>query len=204
MIHHSSPAMVATKALLLGIVISFIGIGQVFAKPSDNARFKMPSATPTNMVSPTQQPSRPVSSFSTAKLGATQLQACQAHEQVIQTRMDNLTRMATTMLDTFNRISERVQTFYKDQVITTGKTVSNYDSLISDIQTKQTQVETDLTTTKNDADAFACTGIDPKGHLTQFRTDMQEVKTSLKKYRTSIKNLIVAVSGIAAETTPTP
>ncbi len=76
--------------------------------------------------------------------------------------------------------------------------------LVSDVQTKQAQVQTDLTTAKNDAVAFACTGVDPKGHLMQFRIDMQEVKASLKEYRTAIKNLIVAVHSAAAEETPTP
>ncbi len=103
------------------------------------------------------------------------------------------------MLATFTKIADRVEAYYKDTVVPMGKTVDNYDALVADIQTKKTQVETDLTTAQNDASNFVCTGIDPKGHLTQFRVDMQEVKKSLKNYRTSIKDLIVAVHGVVGE-----
>jgi hypothetical protein len=56
-------------------------------------------------------------------------------------------------------------------------------------------VQAALTKTQNDADNFNCTG-NPKDQLMLFREDMQSVKKALKDYRTSIKNLIVAVHSV--------
>ena len=80
-----------------------------------------------------------------------------------------------------------------------GKTVSNYDALLADIQTKKSAVSTALQKGKDDFKSFSCTGDNPKGALTQFREDMQLVKQGLKDYRTSIKNLIVAVHSVVGD-----
>lgn len=82
------------------------------------------------------------------------------------------------------------------KVVPSGKTIANYDSLVADIQAKKSAVQTALSIAQNDANSFSCTGDDPKGQLTQFRKDMQAVKKALKEYRTSIKNLIVAVRSV--------
>jgi hypothetical protein len=56
-----------------------------------------------------------------------------------------------------------------------------------------------VTTAQTNSTNFSCDGNDPKGLLTQFRTDMQTVKQALHDYRTSIKNLIVAVRSVTGE-----
>jgi len=52
------------------------------------------------------------------------------------------------------------------KVVSSGKTVSNYNSLVSEIQSKRATVSTALTKAQNDATAFSCTADDPKGQLT--------------------------------------
>ena len=104
------------------------------------------------------------------------------------------------MEDKFDKHAQRVEEYYTSKVLPSSKTVAGYDSLVADIQAKKTAVTTAISTAQNDANKFSCTGDDPKGHLTQFRKDMQAVKKALKDYRTSIKNLIVAVRSVTGAT----
>ncbi len=126
-------------------------------------------------------------------LSQASLRSCQAREAAVKNRMDSLVRMATNMMQKFDSIATRVKDFYINKVVPSGKTVSNYNSLVTDIDAKKAVVQTDLTAAQSMVNAFACTADDPKGLLTQFRMDIQKVKADLKNYRTAIKNLIVAV-----------
>ena len=132
--------------------------------------------------------------------------ACQAREASIKTRMTHLTNLATTMETKFATISARVEDYYTSKVVPSGKTVSNYDSLVAAIATQKTAVGTALATAQTDANAFSCTNATPKAQVTKFTEDMKTVKQALKTYRTSIKNLIVtvhSVTGVENKATPT-
>lgn len=189
-------------AIVLTLLVSVFA-PQAFAKPPVNRI--VPPITSTVTAAPTATPRPKVIYQPQNKLQNGALTACEVHERVIQTRADNLQRYASNMLDTFNKIATRVEEYYTTSLVPLGKTIANYDDLVSDIQKKRVVVENDLATAKSDADGFSCTGIDPKAHLTQFRVDMQEVKKALKEYRTSIKNLIVAVHNQAKPSgTPKP
>lgn len=130
------------------------------------------------------------------RLADTRLKFCQNKEEVIKKRMSSLTNLVTTMETKFDEIAKRVEEYYTTKVLPSGKTVANYDALVADIAAKKAIVGTDLALAQTNADSFTCTGDNPKGLLTQFRTDMQTVKKALQNYRTSIKNLITAVRGI--------
>lgn len=134
------------------------------------------------------------------KLTEVKLKVCQKKEAAIKKRDDQLNKMAETMLTKFADIATRVETYYTSKVVPSGKTVSNYDALVAEIGTKKTAVQTALTKANTDATAFSCTSDNPKGQLTQFRTDMQMVKQALKDYRTAIKNLIVAIRSVTGTT----
>ncbi len=135
-----------------------------------------------------------------ARLTEAKLKSCQAREDSIKKRSDQLSKTAGNMLEKFDVIEKRVQDYYTSKVVPSGKTVANYDNLVTDVQTKKAAAQTALTTAQTNVSGFTCTGDDPKGQLTQLRTDMQSVKTALKGYRTSIKNLIVAVHSVTGET----
>jgi len=138
--------------------------------------------------------------------GAGSMQACQVHEASIKTRMTHLTDLVTNMESKFDSIATRVERYYTNKVVPSGKTIPNYDTLVAAITTKKTAVATALSTAQTDANTFSCTSGTPKAQVTKFRVDMQSVKESLKDYRTAIKNLIVAVHSVTGEdhgTTPT-
>jgi len=126
------------------------------------------------------------------------IRACQAKEKSIQTRLSHLINLVTNMEEKFDSIAKRVEDYYISKVVPSGKTVTNYESLVTQINTSKTAVQTALTKTQNDADNFNCTG-NPKDQLMQFQEDMQSVKKALKDYRTSIKNLIVAVHSVSSK-----
>ncbi len=124
---------------------------------------------------------------------AGQVKSCQVREEAIKNRMTHLTKLATDMMTKFDNHATKVEKYYTDKILSAGKTVSNYDSLVSDISIKKAAVQSALTTAQNDVNSFSCADGHPKQDMTQFRKDMQDVKKALKDYRTSIKNLIVAV-----------
>ena len=134
------------------------------------------------------------------RLTEAKLRACQTREDAIKKRADRLTQLATNIEGKFDKHAQRVEEYYTSKVVPSGKTVANYDSLVADIDAKKAAVAAALSAAQNDANNFNCTGDDPKGQLTQFRKDMQTVKKALKDYRTSIKNLIVAVRSVTGTT----
>lgn len=130
------------------------------------------------------------------RLNEAKLRACQAKENALKKRSEHLGKLASTMGEKFAAIAQRVEEYYTTKAVPGGKTIANYDSLVSDIQTKKAAVQTALTQAQTDAAGFTCTGDNPKGQLTQFKGGMKAVIKALKDYRTSIKNLIVAVRSV--------
>ena len=132
------------------------------------------------------------------------LRACQSKENSVQKRLGQLMRLSVKMLGKFDAITLRIENFYTTKVVPSGKTLPNYDALVADIAAKKTLVQTALTKAQTDSTNFSCTIDDPKGHLNRFRLEMQAVKKALHNYRTSIKNLIVAVHTLVGDTEESP
>ena len=153
---------------------------------------------------PTNLPSRPAVSptVTEGKLTGGHLHACLAHENAIKNRSENMVNMGQNMETKFNNIALRVEQYYTDKALPNGEVVSNYSQLLTDIQAKKSAVDTDLTLGQTDATNFSCSSTDPKTQLTKFRTDMQTLIQGLKDYRTSIKNLIVAISTVSGAEAP--
>ncbi len=139
-----------------------------------------------------------------ARVTEAKKQSCLSHEASIKQRSESLTNLALNMEEKFDAIALRVEDYYTGKVVPAGKTVTTYNMLIADIATKKAAVQTALTAAQNDANTFSCTVDNPKAQLTQYRRDMQTVKGALKDYRTSIKNLIVAVRGQSKGLDSTP
>jgi ABC-type transporter Mla subunit MlaD len=136
--------------------------------------------------------------------GQGRMHACQAREASVKNRMTHLSQLATTMESKFDRHAQKVEDYYTNKVIPSGKTVANYNELVTAIQTQKTAVQNALATAQTDANSFSCTSGTAKEQVRQFREDMQAVKQALKAYRTSIKDLIVAVHSVGGEASPEP
>jgi len=133
------------------------------------------------------------------RLQDVKLKACQARENVIKNRSNNLGKLVSSITNHFDAIALRVENYYTETVVPSGKTVANYDALIADIESKKSAVETALQKAKDNFKDFSCTIDDPKGRLLKFREDMQAVKSALQDYRTSIKNLIVVIRSVTGD-----
>ncbi|MCX6725943.1 MAG: hypothetical protein NT052_01320 [Candidatus Shapirobacteria bacterium] len=184
------------KILPVFLVLSFIILtSSAFAIGKPNTLPGRPSGIVTVASQPTGLPTQAQNRLTEAKL-----KACQAQENAITQRMIRLMELVTTMEGKFDAIAQRTKEYYTSKVVPNGKTVTDYDALVTTIQTKKDAVQTALTTAQTNSNGFSCVGNNPKGLLTQFRTDMQAVKKALQDYRTSIKNLIVAVRSVTGTT----
>lgn len=130
----------------------------------------------------------------------TRLIFCQKHQDEINKRLSSLGNLVANILGKFDAIATRVEQFYTNKVVPSGKTVPNYNLLVADIASKKDAVNSALLSAQTDIKGFSCTANDPKGQIILFRTDMQNVKKALQNYKTSIKNLIVAVKSVTGET----
>lgn len=128
------------------------------------------------------------------------LKACQAKENSVKKRMSQLEKMATNMLEKFNEIQGRVEKYYTEKVLPSGKVVANHGALTADIELKKAAVQAAILKVQTSTAGFSCTGNNPKEQMKQFNDGMREVKSALKDYRTSIRNLIVAVRSVTGET----
>ncbi len=127
------------------------------------------------------------------KLTAVKLKVCQTRQEIIKTRSQNLANRANRQFTVFGNIAERVETFYTSKVLPKGITVANYDQLVSDIATQKTGAQTAIAAATAAANAFDCSGDNPKAQLEDFNAKMKIARDALKDYRTAIKNLIVSV-----------
>jgi hypothetical protein len=176
--------------LAAGVVVtSATGIAVVAAAPNSHA-----NAAATSQA--TSQPTEPGSQRST-KLADAKLKACQHREAAINNKMARIADRGQKQLGVFSKISTRVQTFYTDK----GKTLSNYDALVADVNAKKAAAQTTVDTVKATSVTFKCDGTDPKGAASSFKTALKSEIDALKAYKTSVKNLIVGVKSVQGTTT---
>ncbi|KKT61464.1 MAG: hypothetical protein UW64_C0016G0019, partial [Microgenomates group bacterium GW2011_GWC1_44_37] len=151
---------------------------------------------PENIAVGTGNSKRPSALVTTAKM-----KSCQARESAVKIRMTQLTKLVTTMEITFDKIAERVQKYYTDKVLPSGRSLTGYDTLVNNISTQKIATQTALDKAKADISVFSCDSENPRALLLQFNTNMKLVKGALKTYRAAINKLIVAIRTIPAPTT---
>jgi hypothetical protein len=134
-----------------------------------------------------------------AKLNEARLKACQKREKNIKNIMTRITNRGTKQLDVFTRISDRTQKFYKEK----GKTLSNYDALVSDVNARKAAAAAAVEAARTAGAGFKCDGDDPKGAAGSFKESRKAQKAALKEYKTAVKKLVAgsksAQSPAAAE-----
>ena len=131
------------------------------------------------------------------KLDSAKLRACQNRKQAISNIMSHIADRGQRQLDLFNTIAMRVETFYTNK----GKTLSNYDTLVADVNAKKAAAQTTVDAIKSASANFSCDGSDPKGFVTSFKDSLKDEIAALKAYRTAVKNLIVGVKSVQGSTT---
>lgn len=118
---------------------------------------------------------------------------CERLEAGINSRSGNLVNKVNKHTARFDRISNKVQDFYTEKMVPKGITVENYDALVGDISTKKAVVDEAVAKASSTISDFDCSSDHPKQLLSDFKDQMQSVIKSLKDYRKSVVNLIIAV-----------
>lgn len=118
---------------------------------------------------------------------------CKAKETLINNVLNKTISRVNTLLNKFDSITNRVKDYYTNKVIPSGRTVSNYESLVADIEDKKAKAEDLLAGAKADIEAFSCESSDPKGQINQIREDIKNLKKGGRQYKESIKTLIKAI-----------
>jgi len=128
-----------------------------------------------------------------ARLTDKKLEICQKREAKITNIMKRIGDRADRQVALFSKITDRVQNFY----VTNELSVDNYDTLVAAVNDKKATAQGLVTALKGLIVDFDCEGDDPKGVTEVFKTKLKETITTLKEYKTAVKNLIVAVKTAA-------
>lgn len=127
------------------------------------------------------------------RLSQIKLKVCEKREASIQKRSTRLVAKAENIQKRFDRIAEKVDTYYIDVLMLKDVEIENYDELLANVEENRVAAATKLGAAESTASNFTCEGEDPKDQVKQFRTDMKGVISALKGYKKAVVNLIVAV-----------
>jgi archaellum component FlaC len=126
------------------------------------------------------------------KLTDIKLKACQAREHGITNAMSRIATRGQRHLTLISNVATKAEDFYTKQ----GHNLSNYETLVADVNTKKTAAKTAIDNVKNSSGDFKCTGDNPKGATTEFAAKVKAMNTALKDYRTSVKTLIKGIKSV--------
>lgn len=195
------------KLGLVGTVLSFAFVGgsTVLALPSQATAHAQTGTTTTSSASTgsgeasSHQPTQATDAQAKgqAHLAAAQLKSCQNREKAITNIMTRIADRGQKQLTLFGTIATRTETFYTSK----GKTLSNYDALVADVNAKATAAQTALSSVSSSSSGFSCDNSDPKGFVASFQSSLKSEIAVLQAYRTSVKNLIVGVKSVQGTST---
>ncbi|MFI5240470.1 MAG: hypothetical protein ACHQUB_02055, partial [Candidatus Saccharimonadia bacterium] len=131
------------------------------------------------------------------KLPIDKLKICQYRAASITLHMQNIIKHANTHLSNFTSIATRVEAFATKN----SQEPSDYVTLVAAVTSAQGLVTADIATLSTDASNFSCASSDPKGEVTQFRSDLSTLITDFGTFRTDLKNLIAGVKSAAPAST---
>lgn len=132
-------------------------------------------------------------------LSEDKLKICEKRQSNINDRSTKIAERAAKHLAVFDRITERVITFYTNK----GNTFATYDLLVNEVDAKRAAAQATVDHLSSLKATFNCTDAEPKIAIDGFKTALTEAQTALKEYRASIKDLIVGVKSANSTDTKT-
>lgn len=127
---------------------------------------------------------------------------CGAHVQVAELRESSMSKRAGNMTTRLDKIASMVENYYTTKLVPAGKTVSNYDSLVSDVNAKKAALDPLVSKVQSDSTALTCTNGAARGQFQNFRTDASSLLAAFRAYRLSVINLVQAVVKVAGSSSP--
>lgn len=126
--------------------------------------------------------------------------ACETHVKVINLRQKNIIAHAERIQNRLTKLTNAVKAYYTEKLVPQGKTVANYDSLVSDVTAKEALLVAALEKVKADTNGLTCEKNQTKTQFAAFRTDAQALFKTFKNYRQSVLQLMQAVRKTAGTT----
>ena len=123
------------------------------------------------------------------RLSADKLKICEKRQANVNDRSTKIAERATKHLAIFDRINERVITFYTNK----GNTFATYDLLVNEVDAKRAAAQATVDHLSSLKGSFNCTDAEPKIAIDGFKIAFNETQAALKEYRAAIKDLIVGV-----------
>ena len=121
---------------------------------------------------------------------------CARRQTVVNKITAHIAERGQKQLDLFTTIASRVEAFYTKS----GKTLSNYDQLVTAVGTAQTNAQQAVDTIKSTTITLKCDGTDPNGAGASFKAALKSEIQALKDLRTAVKNLTVGVKSVQGTT----
>lgn len=119
---------------------------------------------------------------------------CQVINKNLDTRGKNFVTHVNRMIETTQKIFERVKNFYQNKVVANGGSVANYDTLVGAVEAKKSAVQTALTQFQTDMSAVVCDPTTPPGTvMSGLKTKMKTVMTAIQEYKKALRELIIQV-----------
>ncbi|MEO5691252.1 MAG: hypothetical protein ABIQ64_03640 [Candidatus Saccharimonadales bacterium] len=123
------------------------------------------------------------------KLSNNKKKVCEKRFGTIKKIMQNAHKRGARQLDVFTTIADRTKAFYEAKQYS----VANYDELVATVEDKKQAAIVAVAMSNETIDQFTCDGDDPISIKDLFKAQIQDQNTALKAYKTTIKDLIVAV-----------
>jgi hypothetical protein len=123
------------------------------------------------------------------RLSEQKLKICEKRQNNINDRSTKIAERAAKHLAVFDKITERVETFY----INKGTAFDTYDLLIDEVNAKRSAAQTTVNRLSSLKATFNCNDAEPKLAIDGFKAALTDAQSALKEYRTAIKDLIVGV-----------
>lgn len=133
------------------------------------------------------------------QLAAAKLKACGVKKNAVSGIESRVGKRAQGRLDAITKIATKVENY----VTTNNLTVTNYDSLVSDISAKKATAQAAVDKVKSEVGSVGsvtCSGGDGKAQVEIFKKDMRAQQNALKAYRESVKVLVKAVKAAKTST----
>lgn len=188
---------IVRRGLLTGIAVLGLASALPLVAQALPVRAEQAQTTTTERQSTAQTNAATRAEAIKTRLADARLKACQNREKVITNIMSRIGERGQNHLNLFSTIADRTEKFY----VSKGKTLTNYDVLVADVDAKKAAAQTEVDTVKSTVVEFKCDGTDPKGVASSFKEELKAEIKALQAYRTSVKNLIVGVKSVQGTTT---
>ena len=126
------------------------------------------------------------------RLDQAKLRLCTVRQNTIDSILRRIADRGNRHLVLISDVAIKTKTFYGKS----GKTLSNYDSLVATVNSGKTAAQAAVSQVQADSTTFNCSGSDPVGSLQTFKTDVQAEITALQNYKTAVQALVSGVKSV--------